>query len=262
MKEQSPTKFNKLLIVAQYWAGDLLQMQELLKLVADLEPGFNEKADFLIFPRVDTNTREFKIAPHLSQKFNVSDSRSTRQDRGWPFGPNGVAMDAFKHTHELFKAGKFGYDAAMLMESDCVPLRKGWIGELLDEWNGQQGLFLGHWDGDETSRAPASHMNGNLLFHPEAFDLIPEMAYGPTPRPGWDMFFWHRMRHFGTPSRLIFSDYRLNTRSNPLGDCSMLWKGRVHTHPNNPLYNELLTPCWLHGTKGFEPIECVRKKLC
>lgn len=241
------------------WDGDQDQMMALLSLCADLEPQFSNLADFLMFPALKNRTRDFTSVEKLSQKFNVLDSRSTRKQRGWPTGPNAVAMDAFRHCHGLWKAGNFNYDAALLMEADCVPLQANWIERLLGEWSGQQNLFLGHWDGPKGPSG--SHMNGNLMFHPSAFDIYPDMAYGPVPGQPWDFMFWGFIRPNATPSRLIYSDYRLNTRYNPMKDCGRLFMPRQHTNPENPLFGEKLDISYLHGCKGLQGIGCVRKKL-
>jgi hypothetical protein len=253
-------KYNKILIFAQFWTGDMEQMQELLRLIADLEQDKCPYADFVYYPRVDTRQRDFRGLEALKTKFNVEIGRSKRSRAGWPFGPNAVAMDVFRDAHKMWMDCKFPYDAAMLMEADCVPLRKGWIRELVDEWNANNGKFLGFWHGSGWGPLP-SHMNGNLLFHPSVIEYLPTMAHGEVPQFGWDMAFWPDMRQYARPSRLIWSDYQLNTPKNPLDDCEDLWKERIHTHPENPLLNEVLNPCYLHGTKGMKAINCVRAKL-
>lgn len=255
-----PIKYGKMLIYAQRWAGDQDQMMELLSLIADLEPHHNEIAEFVMFPRFDCRTRYYDKIHKLATKFPVHESRSKRQKVGWPLGPNAVAMDVFKEVHQKWKKGEFNYDAVMLMEADCVPLKRTWVADLYGEWCGQGKLFLGHWDGSETGPVP-SHMNGNLIFHPAAMDVIPEMAYGEVPSRGWDMQWWEKMRRHSTPSRLIYSDYQLNTRKNPLNNPERLFATRYHRHPENPLRDQPLDISYLHGVKGLNGIHWARKKL-
>lgn len=238
-------------------------MLRLLHFIADLEDGVCPTADILIYPRRDTKMRDPGVFNFLAEKFyHVHRSRSRRPMQGWPSGPNAVAMDAFREVHTWWKEGRFEYEAAMLVESDCLPLRKGWSGEILAEWRAQDGLVLGHWDGSgKTIRAPISHMNGNLVFHPRLFDLEPDIAYGNVPAAGWDMAFWPKIAKYATPSKLIYNDYRLNTPKNPLRSCDHIWAPRFHRYKDNPLVDVELYPAYLHGIKGDEGIECARRKL-
>jgi hypothetical protein len=237
-------------------------MLALLRLIYDLQKKPAD-ADILVFPRKDTKIRDVTCFDYLKGKFGVYRGRSRRIISGWPHGPNAVAMDVFRLMYETWLAGTFEYKAVLLMEADCVPLRPTWIKELSDEWDSQKNLVLGHWDGSGTViKPPTSHMNGNLLFHPKLIEHVREMAYGDIPVWGWDMAFWHLFCPYSTPSRLIFNDYRMNTPNNPIKNSDWLFRPRVHTHPENPLYGQELNPCWLHGTKGMKAIEMVREKFC
>lgn len=234
---------------------------KLMRLIADLEPEFNNYADFLTFPRVDTRTRDWRAVDALKKKFVVHEGRSKRQVAGWPLGPNAVAMDAFRHVYTSWLAGGFPYEAAFLIEADGLPLRRTWIKELVDEWKSQSGLALGHWDGHANDLERGSHMNGNMMFHPKLIQNIQELAYGEIPQMGWDMKFWPKIKPFATPSKLIYSDYRLNTPKNPLRGCPHIFEPRWHSHQHNPLFGKKLYPCYLHGIKGLAGIECVRSKF-
>lgn len=251
----------KLLIIAQAWKGDIDQMKELLRLIYDLQVG-PANADILIYPRKDTKLRDPHQFDYLGDKFGLYLGRSKRIIAGWPHGPNALAMDAFKLCYDLWRFGGFNYKCGLLMEADCVPLRPLWIDELLKEWDSQTKLVLGHWDGSGTViKAPTSHMNGNIMFNPKIVEMVPEMVGNDVPRNGWDMAWWQRMAPYCTPSRLIFSDYRLNTKNNPLPDAERLFRPRFHDNPDNPLYGQELNPCWLHGTKGLKAIKFVREKF-
>ncbi len=262
MPEQ-PESNGKLLIAAQGWSQDLPQLMELLRLVNDMEGPTCDNADILFCPRRDAILRECTYVDRLRIKFKeVSTFRGSRTMAGWPFGPNGLAMDVMRHVHQQWQAGTFKYDAVLLMEADCVPLRRTWIAELLTEWHSQDKLALGHWDGASGDYAPASHMNGNLIFHPRLIDRVPDMAYGDVPQWGWDMAFWKQFQPYSTPSKLIYSDYQLNTPKNPLISEDQLFGPKRHIHPENPLRNIDQYPCWLHGCKGLKAINWVRSRFC
>lgn len=261
---QPPIKSNgKLLLACQYWGADADQMRHLLKLMADMEDGICPYADILLFPRADTKERRTDSWDHLNSKFSrVLRERSKRANTGWPHGPNAVAMDVFRHIHGVWQSGLFEWDACMLVEADCVPLKRLWHKDILDEWHSQKGLALGHWDGSGTNLVPPnSHMNGNLVFHPELVSKIPELGYGDVPRWGWDMAFWPKIAPYATPSRVIYSDYKLNTPVNPLLNAEQLFAERVHSHKENPLYGQKLKVSYLHGCKGLKGIEYARDRF-
>jgi len=251
----------RLLGVLQFWHADLAQMNGLMNLMADLAQSYAPRIDFLLYPRYDTNIRELTALKALEKAFNVGGMRSRRQRSGWPYGPNAQAMDAFMDVRKLYDDGNFPYAGALLMEADCVPLTLSWADDILDEFVASGKLASGHWDGSRDGNPPSSHMNGNLIFHPKLVHEIPELADGEVPMWGWDMHFWSRIRPFAHPSRLIYSDYRLNTPDNPLLGCNHLFAPRKHTHPDNPLSGQELKPSWLHGIKGTAGIDCVRSKL-
>lgn len=174
---------------------------------------------------------------------------------GWPAGPNALAMDVFKHLY----CNKFEYEAAMLIESDCIPLDVNWIDKIMEEWRSHDKLVMGYWDGGVHDGN--SHLNGNLVFHPSIIDHVKGLAFDHIPTGGWDVVYWGQLRPHSYPSRLIFSDYRLNTPRNPLKSCEFLWEPKFHRHPDNPLRDEPLQPVWLHGVKGSAGYECVRKRF-
>lgn len=238
----------------------MLQMMELLKLLADIEKGRSEHADLLVLPRRDAKYRDEHIPASIYEKFGARFIQGRRWASGWPMGPNALAMDAFRETHERWKSGEWDYSGYMLLESDCVPLQANWLSALVSEWEAQPNHFLGHWIGHGT-RIGGSHMNGNLIYHPSFFDAHPHMAYGPVKHMPWDADWWPQIQASATASRLIYSDYRLNTRKNPWKGCDYLWEPKYNREESNPLCGQALNPVWIHGIKGMEGITCVRKKL-
>jgi hypothetical protein len=249
----------KLLLVPQWWNGDQDQMFELLRLLGDLEPNKSQYADILLFPRFDTRWHGEGPQEALKSKFDgVYMGRSSRKRVGWPFGPNAVAMDVFK---SILEWKDFPYSGVMLIEADCLPLRKTWIKELWQEWNSCDKLVLGHWDGSATENPPHGHMNGNLIFDRELVVKHPQIANGEIVKGGWDMVIWPMIRPDAAPSSLIFSDYQLNTRKNPLLGLDHLLRPRHHTRSDNPLYGQEIKPCWLHGCKKLEGLRLMRNYL-
>ncbi len=238
----------------------MVQMMNLLKLLADIENHKCETVDLVIIPRRDAKYRDEHIPKEIEQKFKTEWIPGRRWASGWPMGPNALAMDCFREAHERWRRGEWNYAGYMLLESDCVPLQANWHQALYREWVGQQNCFLGHWIGHGTTPGQ-SHMNGNLIFHPAFFDKHPEMAYGEVTMRPWDDIWWPLIQTSATPSKLIFSDYRLNTRRNPWRGCDYIWETKFNREPTNPLKDVPLQPVWLHGCKGDEAIACVRKKL-
>lgn len=246
----------KLLLMVQVCNGDVKAMADLMSLVCDLRTANEDNSDVVVIHKPDVRRLDGKFIAKLNTKFDsVVLQKGTRWASGWPLGPNALVMDAFAYTHKMHEGGFFNYSAAMLIESDCVPLKTTWIDDIIKEWEEGDQLVLGHMDGAR------HHINGNLAFHPKLFDHVPEMTTGVVPSRAWDMEFWDKIKPFARASRVIHSDYRLGTSDNPWKGCGDLWKKRVHVNPDHPLANEELEPSWLHGVKTPLGLECVRARF-
>lgn len=227
----------------------------LIRLICDSRIPNQPDADLVILPKPEVKRYDEATVRQAEKKFHrVVEVRGRRAATGWPRGPNALAMDAFAFTHKLWKAGQFSYTAAMLLESDCVPLYPDWVYRLTIDYKERRKLVVGHLQFD-----PAPHINGNLLFHPALFDLEPDLAFGPTPARAWDIEFYPKIRPYSAPSDLIINDYRLNTPKNPWKGVDHLYKPRAYTHPH-PFAGKETRQVYVHGVKGSIGIQSIRER--
>lgn len=256
----------KLLLVLQTSPYDFEQAKELMKLIADLEPEYNHRADFMLairkdmsFPRAELEYISSKFAVHTFQMRNLVD--------GWPHGCNIMWMEAATHVAFKCKRGEWPYKVMLTFEPDCVPLRKGWIEELINEWErSQPATFVGHYvcphkDGSVGKHPDTyyAHYNGNLMVATDFVDKVPNMR-GPAMNSGWDMFFASYMIQLGRPSRLIYNDYRRHVPEFQDMSEEELFSPRQRPE-GNPLHGEIIRPCFLHGCKKLSAIQHVRNRL-
>ena len=153
----------KLLVVVQYYDGDKQAAEELSELIADLERIRNNAADIMIFRRYDAGEFSQSVLTKLRDKFNnVYYERSKRKDaKGYPFGPNQMWSDLVTMIGQ--SPGWYSkYYAFLPLESDCVPMRPGWINELVEEFHvakSKNFAAVGHIHSN-----PIEHLNGVAVY--------------------------------------------------------------------------------------------------
>lgn len=125
----------RFLIVAQYFADDKSQFEELCQLIADLERVKNRDADILLFARADAPEPSHDIRTKLESKFErVLFERCRRKDaKGHPWGPNAMFYDMVTLFSQVAPWAS-QYFAFINLETDCAPTRPGWIHELVRAW--------------------------------------------------------------------------------------------------------------------------------
>lgn len=230
----------------------------LARLIADLEPTFRNDVMVMFTARFDCQFDEDTVK-YVEQKFKCIKYRTKRNATGWPNGPNQMMACSFEHLVELKIRGKYpNLQAVMLIEADCVPLAKDWLNQLITEWNGQSKMVLGAWlkKGD----ANVEHVNGNCIIAIDFWKKFKAIMHPPS-RGGWDATLAYGILPNATPSKLIWSDYRLGTDDNSWKGCDYLFAPKRYGCPENPLYGQELTPAYLHGCKSMDGLECARKRL-
>ena len=240
------------LLVLQFHEGDRDQAMALARLLADILR--HNEHHILFFARYDCE-HDIATIRYCRQYFHtVLEGRSTRRIKGWPIGPNAMAMDVFQLSHEKHKAGEWDYESIMLLESDCVPLNNNWLELIRQEWREGNQLLLGHWIGKKADPA-RSHMNGNLMFSPRLTFTVPALLEPRVPVLAWDVYFWKAYSRFARASKLIYSDYRVKFTT-----CEDLFAPRKY-EKGHPLGECQVQPAWLHGCKDSRAMGCVRDKL-
>lgn len=246
---------NHLLLALQFHEGDKKQAMDLSRLMVDTIGHKTDLADILFFARYDCAVDNDAVI-HAETAFKkVHVAQSKRRMTGWPIGPNAMAMDLFALVHSKHVKKEWDYSGVMMIEADCIPLRSTWLTELYAEWHAGQQMIMGAWIGSK--RDPIkSHINGNLIFSPRITHVVPALLSSTTPTLAWDVRFWKNWMHVAKPSRLIYSDYKVD-----FTDCDVLWAPRTYTAADSPLADQTLSPCWLHGCKDLRALECARERL-
>jgi hypothetical protein len=188
----------KIVLCAQYWAGDKEAMMRNLRRISDNEPSFREDTEILLCARFDCEHDPVTIE-HISKKFKVDTFTSPRRGTGWPHGCNELAFAVLNESAVRYIKGDWqNVKAIFIFESDCIPIAKDWLDVVHSEWDeaeSQGKLVSGCWSpyhGDGFG-----HINGNLLAHPYLATL--HRLIGCDPTRGWDDWLssqvhqvWHK----------------------------------------------------------------------
>lgn len=245
-----------LVLNLQFWEGDKAQAMALARLIADMEPNKRKDVVFLFSSRFDCE-HDSSTVEYVSQKFaNVLTFTARRKATGWPEGPNQLYADSYQFCIELKRDGKIKSEAVLFMEADCVPLRVGWIDELIAEYKGCGKPVLGALILNERGNF---HINGNCII---SIDFWRKYRRVLNPSDiAWDAEFASLFVPNAAPSRLIFSDYHLGVKGyNDWKDCHYLFEPKMYCE-GHPLAGETIKPAWFHGPKDMRGIECVRRSL-
>ncbi len=197
----------KLLLALQFFNGDREKAIELANFIAALEPRHSDIADFVFVARYDTPQSDLAVQT-IARKFDVSTFTTRRKAVGWPYGCNEMWFDFMTHLCEQKNAGRLGqYKAVLTFESDCCPLRKGWIESLSDEWDKQNKKVVGHL----TNCGPnTDHINGNAMFSMDIeFLRFLRATAGCKANAGWDLAMAREFKKWGwADSKKIISWWR------------------------------------------------------
>lgn len=206
-----PANYQKLLIVLQYFDGDKEAMEDLALLIADLERVRNNQADILIFRRHDAGEFSIGVIEKLRDKFNkVHYERSRRRDaKGYPFGPNQMWSDLVTMMGQM-RQWHQNYYAFLPLESDCVPTRPGWIGELVEEFRiakAKNFAAVGHIHSN-----PIEHLNGVAIYDSHLWDIVPgNKLNGSDPQVAYDIYHRANLLPIAYNTPLIMMEYQRPT---------------------------------------------------
>lgn len=171
----------KLLICLQYWGGDRDAAMRLARHIASLEDGFRNDVTLMFCHRHDCEPPGSDALERVAEKMPVAVFKCSEHETGYPASPNFMAMEIMRHVRTL---ADFNYNAALLMEADCVPVAHDWIDQLMGDWNraSAAGKYLmGSW---RKECSDFGHVNGNMVFHP----MITEWLQFPeTLHEAWDI---------------------------------------------------------------------------
>lgn len=239
---------------------DVAQGKELLRLWADMEDTFNHQVTVAVCLRFDMDlARDVggEVMSYARQKFKVISFKSARKGIGWPAGCNALEIGAYEWFVEKTRTGQLDFDYMMIAEADTAPLRKGWIKEIINEAYDNKIVMLGAYF---TKEEGCAHINGNCVLHRNAWRKLQGIWQVPSRR-GWDCHIGPKALTVGTPSRLIWQDYRLGAPDNPWKGDDYVFAPKMYGGPRNPLYGQVLQPCFFHGFKTMDGINAVRRRI-
>lgn len=248
-----------LILNLQFYSGDQQQAMELARLIADMEVEKRYDVTFLFSARFDA-THDQATIDYVSNKFPVRFITCTnRKGTGWPAGPNDLFSDSYQECIKMVRDGTIKDRTAVLfMEADCVPLSSDWISRLIEEYKGCGKKVLGAWISYD--QCGIEHINGNCIISLDFYKTYRQI-FQCRSREAWDATHRFALMAQGAPSRLIWSDYHLNTDRNPWKGEKYLFEPKRYSTMDAKLYGEELRPVWMHGLKGLVGIEAVRKKF-
>lgn len=185
----------KILLALQFWEGDRKQAMQTARLIADLEPKFSERADFLFVARFDTEQDPATIE-HVSKKFNVLHfTNKWRRGREWPHGCNEQWFGTMDYVYSMMEAKKLpDYKAVLTFEADTCALTPNWLAPLSAAWDKAKVKVMG-----SLQTSPGLHMNGNAFFStdPAFMKWITRDVSGCTPHGGWDYVLAKDFKRWG-----------------------------------------------------------------
>lgn len=235
----------KLLIVIQYYDGDKEAAEELALLMADLERVRNNQADIMVFRRHDAGEFSVGILERLRDKFNkVYYEQSRRRDaKGYPFGPNQMWADLVTMMGQMRQWNE-NYYAFLPLESDCVPMRPGWIGELVEEFRiakSKNFAAIGHIHSN-----PVEHLNGVAIYDTLLWRIVPgNKLNGADPQVAYDIYHRTQLLPIAYNTPLIMMEYQRPTIT--ADDLFKPWKDGFE-------------PAMFHGVKDGSARAAVRAK--
>jgi hypothetical protein len=242
---------HKILLVLMFWEGDKAQAMKLARLLADLEPGHSNEADFLFVNRFDCSHDEPTIR-FVSRKFNVFKHTSQRRGTGWPHGCNAIFFGSLEWIYRKMEAAQVPhYKAVVFLGADGAPLRRDWISIFVREWkkaNEETKICMA----GALIKDPAyhhDHINGDCAMMTGDLDFLKWLTLGVgdvSVTAGWD---WVLSRDFQLRGWADFPFVR------------SVWNRRTDFTEKNWQEETELGTVWFHGQKNFSLLEMSRKKL-
>lgn len=206
-----PPTNRKLLIVLGYYEQDKSQAEELAELICDLERIRNRDADFMMYRRFDATEPSRQIQEKLQDKFEKVHLLACRRKDGasYPSAPNQMYYDlvtTFGQTPLWLNQ----YYAWLNLEPDCVPLRPGWISELIAGFKSAESrgaACIGFIHND-----PIRHMNGVAVYSTDFYQRVPGGKLGGGSLSiTYDINQARNIIPIAEDSALIHFDYRRPT---------------------------------------------------
>ena len=202
-------KEKKLLVVIQYWDGDIERAEQQAELICDLERFKNQDADIMLFGRRDAANFPLGTVVHLRNKFDVVHQVKCRRigATGYPYGANEMFYDLVHLLSEPRYTEK--YSCFINLESDCCPTRPGWTHELITAFSlaaSEGKVMIGH-----RNKAPIPHFNGVGVYDcAKTIKQFSVIAGGPA-NAAYDLYHASKFLSIGKDVPEIFLDFNRPT---------------------------------------------------
>lgn len=235
------------LLALPFWNGDKEAAMRVARLVADLEPNFNDQFDFLFLARFDC-THDMDTVRHVATKFSVQTYiNRNRRGVGWPFGCNELFFGLLDYVYTMRLAGKIPeYKFILNFEGDSCPLRRDWLARLDEEWDKAKVKVCGPLVPPGPPETGGTHINGNAMYSAD-MEFLHHLARkigGCNPAGGFDFLLAPMFRKMGWANCPAMRSH---------------WHcGSVPAEAFEALQREGV--CFLHGPKDDSGIKFVRKQ--
>lgn len=246
-----PRPTNKILIVLMFWKDDKAQAMKLARLLADIELGHSNNADFLFVSRFDCE-QDMDTVRVVARKFNCYTHQSKRRGTGWPAGCNSIFFGALEYIYHNMNAGKIpNYKAIFIIGADGAPMNLAWLEQLHLAWdhvNKNQRIFVAGAMVLDASGAN-DHINGDCILLSGDLQFMRWLAItvgDVTQNAGWDWCLAKDFRRWGWAGfPMLKSLWRV-----ALPYTQERWEDEVRAGT-----------AWLHGVKNEDLINLGRKNL-
>lgn len=176
-----------IVVVIPFHDADRLAAIELVELIAAIEPARREDVRVRLVNRYDADNLPLATIQSIGKKFDVSWGITKSKETGWPAGPNAMTIEIIEGAPKwLEAAGWPGANGVLIMEPDCVPLRRDWLDVLIREWDIHRpaGAWqMGAWS---NSGGVWGHINGNSLIRPDLGKKVDLRTWCPKDL-AWDV---------------------------------------------------------------------------
>jgi len=177
---------HRIVIAAQYWAGDEARMMRLVRLLADIEPRHRDDIVLALARSFDCPQSDLAIETmmHASEKFLTILLQSERRGAGYPDGANALWAGTMDVLADVDRRGDLRAHSVFLIEADGCPLSSDWVNVLAAAHRRtmESGKRI---TGPEMTRIP--HVNGSMIAHLSLWSDRLSLHSTP-PGQGWDLF--------------------------------------------------------------------------
>ena len=221
-------------------------MRELLKFIKQLDPELKHDA-LLLADHAVGYTDAFELLKIAKSTFENAKLISTSKPHiGWPKAANSMFLTAAKNVQDNWKR------PFLWMESDCVPLCKGWLDQISREYDACKKPFMGVVVPCNQAGFPVSYLNGVAVYPANAFDLILPL----TKEKAWDISMAEMAVPQAHNSKLFVHLWGQKNNPPTFGEV------KDPTHPERKTLSSIPTGAVLfHRNKDGSAIRLLRKKF-